>query len=283
MVTSKKLQDDYFKRVGRNVVEYKRIEKLLKIILPILEIFANHENLNSSKFKLATLGHLINQFIEKIEVKVELLECEEQDNINTLSSLEKSVYDDFRELVQARNQLIHCSDSLPNTEEEYQIQIKELDYYYDKASTFSTSLINYMLVISAIVNSLCEYKDSKIYTTYLILKENLPGDTVFIDFVNPWETTWFKTQIIEYVLMAEKKFRNPYGWTSLSHAGNFIRQSDKNITPRRYGLSKLKDVLIISGLFNFYSVNNQLFYKSKYCCITWKSERKLEQCTIHIK
>ncbi|OKH19972.1 OST-HTH/LOTUS domain-containing protein [[Limnothrix rosea] IAM M-220] len=285
MADLKKLQEDYFKRVGRNVVEYKYIEKLLKVLLPISEAFANCGKSNPSKFELATLGHLINKLIEYLETNADFLEVEGHDDFNTLESLKELFYDDFRKLVQARNNLVHYSGSLPCSEEKYQVQIKELDINYDNIFSFKSNLVRMIFVHNALINSFLGYEDSKAYATYLILKESLPENTVFIDFVNPWQTTWYKTKIIEYTLIAEKKFKNQYGWTSLSHAGNFIRQSDKNITPRRYGLSKLKDVLEASGLFDFYFIENkkQLFYKSTYSCVNWAFERNLEEYTVHVK
>ena len=74
-------------------------------------------------------------------------------------------------------------------------------------------------------------------------------DTEIINGGDPSKTVWETTRIVQLLKLAEHETEPLDGMTLLSRAGQFIRKSAPEFSPRRYGLKRLTDVLLASGLF----------------------------------
>jgi hypothetical protein len=77
----------------------------------------------------------------------------------------------------------------------------------------------------------------------------LPSETEYINLDEPSDTIWKNTQIVKLLRLAELKTEKINDMTSLSLAGQFIKNQSPECTPKKYGIKTLKGILKASGLF----------------------------------
>lgn len=118
---------------------------------------------------------------------------------------------------------------------------------------------------------------------YRLMRTYVLSFTEWINLADPADTDWPNTRIVKLLRLAE--IRTPWvdAWitpsegdtpkptklTLLSRAGKFVKSEDKACTPKAYGLKTLKEVLVISGVFDVWEAEVSerqgavLAYKSK--------------------
>ena len=92
----------------------------------------------------------------------------------------------------------------------------------------------------------------------------LPKSVEVIDRANPTQSAWASTRIVTLLRMAELHTEPSDGMTLLSQAGRFIVERDPTMDRKGiYGLSSLKEILLISGLFDIKVDGDSVWYRSK--------------------
>jgi hypothetical protein len=92
----------------------------------------------------------------------------------------------------------------------------------------------------------------------------LPKSVEVVDRANPTQSAWASTRIVTLLRNAELHAEPIDGMTLLSRAGQFIAEHDATLNLKGiYGLRTLKEILLISGLFDIKVDGDTVWYRSK--------------------
>jgi hypothetical protein len=183
-----------------------------------------------------TLGTAIEKFRESVETdQPELLAKE------------------LNRVLDARNQLVHHFLELPGVDFMTLDGVRAAIRYLDEQFHSVQSL--YEIVRSQCAASLLgilnspDYENSDVAQHRAALLKVVGPDVEVINASDPSKTVWETTRIVQLLKLAEHETESFDGMTLLARAGNFIRQSAPGLSPKTYGLERLTDVLLASGLF----------------------------------
>lgn len=230
------------RKLGRNLLRFQEIEFSLKFMMPYIHPTAHANGLDSFKAmreELADkpLGMVIERFRESVWTDAPDILFQELDRV-----------------LAARNELVHHFFQLPGidflTLEGVRKAIHYLDEQFRSVETLhgivrsqSAAVLLGILKSSGNQNSdISQHRDA-------LLKAVGP-DAEIINDSDPTKTVWETTRIVQLLRLAETETEPFEGMTLLARAGSFIRRSAPDLSPRLYGLKRLTDVLLASGLFD---------------------------------
>lgn len=229
------------RKVGRNLMRFQEIELHIKFMMPYIHPDARANGLDSFKAMREhlldkPLGAAIEKFKESIETNKPELLAEE-----------------LSRALDARNQLVHHFLELPGvdfmTPDGVRAAIRYLDeqfqsvqpLYEDVRSQFAAVLLAIQASPGHGMSDLAEHRGT--------LLDLVGANTEIINVADPRRTVWETTRIVELLRLAERETQPFEGMTLLARAGTLIRQRDPDLSPKAYGLKRLTDVLLTSGLF----------------------------------
>ena len=248
--------DEIHRRIGRNLLRYQGIEECLRLLLPYVHPDASAKGADAMRtyqqqnVASKSLYPLIQQF------RAAVAGIPEPSN-DTLQQLKKS-----------RNDLVHEIYSNPRFDllspSGASDLLTYLDEQYSKAEEWAEifrvqSLVLLLILIesrSSIAAEFGAHRDKLI--------AQLPKSVEVIDRANPAQSAWASTRIVTLLRMAELHAKPIDGMTLLSQAGRFIAERESTLDLKDiYGLKTLKEILLISGLFDVKVDGDTVWYGSK--------------------
>ncbi|WP_024973824.1 hypothetical protein [Ralstonia pickettii] len=227
-------------RVGRNILMFQQVESTLKFLLPFMHpngsargdaAFASFRQ----KVKGQTLGKLAEAFLESVKADTDTLE------------------QDVKRMVEQRNQLVHHFNEMPGvsllTEAGCRTAIQVLDDQHEETVPLQTMVQGLAATALSILAKEHFAEDADLATLIATLKEYIPVNFEYIDLDDPRETDWGSTRIVQALRLAEAQTEPVNGMTSLASAGRYLRSLDADLVPQTYGVSRLKRILQLSGVF----------------------------------
>ncbi|WP_116345196.1 hypothetical protein [Cupriavidus taiwanensis] len=224
-------------RLGRNILLFQQIESGLKFMLPFMHPKGSASGDGAfAKFRDMTKGQTLGQLV---------------DNFQELMRTDADALKQYlKRMVEQRNQLVHHFHEMPGvslgTVAGCRAALQVLDEQHREAEPFLDML--HALGVSLAASMAKDYPE--LATVYMALKQQLPAHVEYIDLSDPCETNWPTTRIVRALQEAESQTEPVNGMTSLTLAGVFLRSLDAELTPQAYGVSKLKRILILSGVFD---------------------------------
>jgi hypothetical protein len=248
--------DEIHRRVGRNLLRYQGIEECLRLILPYVHPDASAKGADAMRsyqqqnVASKSLLPLIQQFRTAV------------------ADMPESWDDTLQQLQKARNELVHeihrnprfdllspsgASDLLAYLDEQYKRAEEWAEIFRVQSLVLLLMLMDSQPAIAAEFGA---------YREKLIAQ--LPKSVEVVDVGNPTQTAWASTRIVTLLRMAELHTEPVDGMTLLSRADRFIveREPATNLKST-YGLKTLKEIILISGLFDVMMDGNTVRYRSK--------------------
>lgn len=252
----KEIIDEIHRRIGRNLLRYQGIEECLRLLLPYIHPDASAKGADAMRsyqqqnVASKSLSPLVQQFRAAV------------------AGIPEPSKDTLHQLQTARNELVHeiyrnprfdllspsgASDLLAYLDEQYS-QAEEW------AEIFRVqSLVVLLILIDSQPSIAAEFG-----TNREKLIAQLPKSVEVIDRANPTQSAWASTRIVTLLRMAELHAEPIDGMTLLSRAGQFIAEGDATLDLKGvYGLKTLKEILLISGLFDVKVDGDTVWYRSK--------------------
>ena len=239
--------DEIYRKIGRNLMLFQRVEGLLKYILVFSNVAGNVSQLNDIKERRVndihkkSMGTLVNDHLNTEST------CKKQtpDDIDSLIfsfelELSQSYYerkkDELKSLVNERNDLVHHS---------------YLNYDLDSFEScqgISRQLDEQEKRIKEEINSLREIA-KHIENFKKSLKESLESGS----FIQEIKIGWLSNSLLVLLLrdLANQLARKD-GWTSLHKAVDLIYKTnpdEKRILEKKYGYKSFKELMLESEIF----------------------------------
>lgn len=247
------LKNELFRRVGRNVFNFQKIELMLKFLVANGTISGPAKGLNEKRQALAdtlhkmTMGQMAGRFVDDILSD----SSDSKDEPEVISEpwisfkmrfvptdpLNTELNDGLRSVVEERNELVHHMLSRWNESslEDTKSILKELDEQRER-------LIPVFTQLASMVQDL--KKGQKAALEFLTSEEGRQAI----------ELSWLQqSPIVELLRECVKQLCRSDGWLPLTNAGQIIRQyepEEARQLKERYGYSTLKQVVIASQLFD---------------------------------
>lgn len=228
-------------RLGRNILLFQQIESGLKFVLPFVhpsgsargnEAYAGFRD----KARRQTLGQLAQSLQDSTST-----------DSNTLGQY-------LERMVEQRNQLVHHFHEIPgvslSTEAGCRVAIQVLDDQHREAQLLQALLHAMALSLGTVLMKGAPEADEELAKACAALKQQLPATVEYVDLADPRETHWSTTRIVRALQEAESRTEPVNGMTSLSRAGDFLRSLDADLNSQAYGVSQLKRILMLSGVFD---------------------------------
>lgn len=254
-------QDRVSQKMGRCVIRLQLLESQLKQHLPMQQLEGSLKTLpraiedRACKFAGMTLGGLVGEFTSKYlrpappEVEASCdepalpFEAEGTFHIAFTSYVSTQDHDritgQLRELVQLRNKLVHHFwDSfdlfgIPGCVAAAQY----LDEAYQTIILHGKAVADFLKGMAEVRRQFGEYLGSS--EAENLIDYGIPPDG---------KICWIDTPIV-HALNAALVLQGQDGWTSLADAVATIRTKDKELTPKRYGMSSWRHLLHETKLF----------------------------------
>ncbi|SEN73718.1 hypothetical protein SAMN05216404_106235 [Nitrosospira multiformis] len=248
----KELSDEVLRKIGRNVLLFQQIERLLKFVVTnhradgtTIDFVERHQK-RAGKIQARTMGELIKQYGGEVSHAGEL--TKEQKEVTqawmsytfTIASnndFMESQRSDLELMVRERNDLVHhfLPRWHPDSLEHMTAASAYLDQQYEKVLPMFEHL-------KSVAKSMQQAQET--LAAFLASNE---GERLL-------ELDWLQNSPLVALLreVATQKAR-PDGWTNLADAGRLARihESDEGAHMKeRYGHSTLKRLLIASELFD---------------------------------
>jgi hypothetical protein len=236
--------------VGRCVLIYQAIEKMLKQLLPLATI---EGSIRDSKFVRAkdspnvefqTLGVLVGALkaqLFKTDELEEESEAEFSTRVRFLLSPEdrQKCCDALDALVDERNKMVH--------------------HFYDQGIGW-TSASDLRSAIETTAGALARAREQRAFVANLVksLQSVIAEQAAFMDsdeFVSMFELAWLReTATVKVLQSALSESRHPEGWLPVATAGHRVHanptaEDELKNAQQRYGLKSLSDFVRASGLF----------------------------------
>ncbi|HVZ37306.1 MAG TPA: OST-HTH/LOTUS domain-containing protein [Polyangiaceae bacterium] len=248
--------DELHRRLGRNVLMFRRIEQTLRFLLPYLHPDGGAKGAEALRayaagIERSTLGPLVEEFKAR---------C---------GGTPEWSADKLTELVDARNELLHhfyrhdrfslltpngLADALVCLDEQH-VAAQE----WHEVLRVQSLLLLLVLVDTneAVAAQFGEHRER--------LLAQLPASVEVVDLADPRGTVWASTRIVKLLRLAERHTERVDGMTLLANAGRYINEVAPDIAPRDYGLRRLRQVLVESQLFDVRGGENggEVRYRSK--------------------
>jgi hypothetical protein len=252
----KETVDEIHRRIGRNLLRYQGIEESLRLILPYIHPDASAKGADAMRsyqqqnVASKSLSPLIQQFRAAV------------------AGIPEPSNDTLQQLQKARNELVHEIHRNPRFDllspSGASDLLAYLDEQYSQAEEWAEifrvqSLVLLLILIESQPSLAAEFGA---YREKLIAQ--LPKSVEVVDRANPAQSAWASTRIVTLLRMAEMHAGSIDGMTLLSHAGQFIAERDPTMNHKGiYGLRSLKEILLISGLFDVKVDGDTIWYRSK--------------------
>jgi hypothetical protein len=245
-----KLTGQLCAQVGRSVLIYQAIEKMLKQLLPLATI---EGSIRDSKFVRAkdspnvefqTLGVLIGALkaqVLKTDELGEESEAEFSTRVRVLLSPEdrQKCCDALDALVDERNKMVH--------------------HFYDQGISW-TSASDLRSAIETTAGALARAREQRAFVANLVksLQSVIAEQAAFMEsdeFVSMFELAWLReTATVKVLQSALSESRHPEGWLPVATAGHRVHanptaEDELKNAQQRYGLKSLSDFVRASGLF----------------------------------
>jgi hypothetical protein len=248
--------DEIHRRIGRNLVRYQGIEECLRFILPYVHPDASAKgayamrNYQQRNVASKSLSPLIQQFRTAV------------------AEMPESWDDTLQQLQKARNELVHAIHRNPQFDllspSGASDLLAYLDEEYQRAEEWSRIFRVQSLVLLLILMESQPSVAAEFGAHREQLIAQLPKSVEVVDVANPSQTAWASTRIVTLLRVAEVHTETVDGMTLLSRAGRFIVEREPAMNLKStYGLKTLKEILLISGLFDVMVDGNIVRYRSK--------------------
>lgn len=247
------LTSELFRRVGRNLFNFQKVEQMLKFLVvhgningPASELKDLQKALSDSLLKL-TMGKMAGRFVD--DILSDAGEVEDQEKVisepwfsmkigfEPIEPLSTELQDGLRSVVEERNYLVHHmlgrwdSNSLESTEE----ILLRLDEQRER-------LIPVYRELAGMVKALSDHR--KATADFLSSEEGKRA----------LELSWLQqSPLVRLLCECADQLCRSDGWLPLAKAGQVIWQRDPDDASRlkeRYGHATLKQLLIGSQLFD---------------------------------
>ncbi len=242
------MKDDVLRKIGRNVVLFQQIEKMLKLLVSLhhnegtMDTFAEQQQKRSEKIHVQTMGQLAEQYKNGILSDAEI-PSKEHDNFETeyVSFTFKTTgnpefYESQRSnleiLVSERNALIHhfLPKWIPDSDE----AMSDAALYLDQQREKVMPMFDHLKTSIKALQSMDTFFNSEEYGQL-------------------FELTWLQGSPLISLLSEEAaNLARPDGWVNLADAGQIAKSREFDEVKHmkeRYGHSQLKHLLIASELF----------------------------------
>jgi hypothetical protein len=265
--------DEVLKKIGRNVMLFQQLERLLKYLVATGSIsgyaseFMSQVEKRAATISKQTMGQLIGQYIEisnpeTREVFEEPKDLRQEQFIWVKFGFGDSTYYDIKKkalakLVDDRNELIHhlLSQFDPNSIESCLQIEKKLDVQRDE-------------IVRQIDNVKMEIAGSQKAAKLLVSFLNSPAGRDALERIETFSKRKFLLRQLTDI--AEQTTR-PDGWTPIDRAGHLIKQrvSEETASLKEYfGYKSLKAFILETKIFDVYeeSTNNgniRILYRKK--------------------
>lgn len=257
MTASKKETiDEIHRRIGRNLLRYQGIEVCLRLLLPYIHPDGSAKGADAvrSYQQQDVASKSLSPLIQKFRTAV--------------AEMPESWGDTLQQLRKARNELVHEIHSNPRFDllspSGASDLLAYLDEQYSQAEEWAEifrvqSLVLLLILIESQPSIAAEFGANR---EKLIAR--LPKSVEVIDRANPAQSAWASTRIVTLLRMAELHAKPIDGMTLLSQAGRFIAERESSLDLKDiYGLKTLKEILLISGLFDVRVDGDTVWYRSK--------------------
>lgn len=261
------LKNELFRRVGRNVFNFQKIELMLKFLVANGTISGPAKGLNEKRQALAdtlhkmTMGQMAGRFVDDILSD----SSDSKDEPEVISEpwisfkmrfvptdpLNTELNDGLRSVVEERNELVHHMLSRWNESslEDTKSILKELDEQRER-------LIPVFTQLASMVQDL--KKGQKAALEFLTSEEGRQAI----------ELSWLQqSPIVELLKECVKQLCRADGWLPLTTGGQIIRQyepEEARQLKERYGYSTLKQVVIASQLFDVQDEPTEKGFRTVY-------------------
>jgi len=262
-----KIHDEVLRKIGRNLLNFQKIEFILKKIITISHISGHASNLQqnherrASKINNQMMGNLVGQFFEETlsnsnNLPNPITELNEPHisisfNLNVDENFYEIKKKELKALVDDRNDLIH--HLLPKLDTTSIQSCLEVEQYLDDQRERLIPQYDYLQSIIKIIadqiNILSSEEVRKQFELSILQKSDLVS----------------RLQEIAFQQCRED------GWTSMNHAGHYLRKNLPDAIEQlesKYGHKTLKRVMLASELFDFFeeptkSGGQRLLYRTK--------------------
>lgn len=261
------LTDEALKRIGRNLVNFQKIERMLKFLIangkingPIKELTALHEK-RHSETRRTTMGLLAGRFVDEIltdagDLDNEVAEITEpwfRHKIRFEQDPQESeqLRDGLRSLVEQRNELVHHlfpawdTDSIQAARELIQRldeQREQLIPVFDRLRGMCASLSEGMKGLSEFFES----REGKLTLEHLWLCQS---------------------PVVEVLTHCAEHSSRPDGWAPLATAGRFLWQTQPEHAAslkRMYGYSSLKQLALATEMFDIWDEPTEKGFRTMF-------------------
>jgi hypothetical protein len=248
-----KARDEVFRKIGRNLLNFQKIEQMLKYLIAngrmsgnMSEIIENQEQ-RSASINKHTMGQLVGQFMDNTYQGLEesnhtLVENEPHISfsfmIRTSSDFYESKSQALKTLVDGRNELIHhlLSHYTLNSIESY----LELEQHLDEQRERIVSEYEYLKSVIE------KFEEVRILTADCLNSDEFKEKFSLLLLQNSQLTACLHN-------FAQENARSD-GWALLSSAANFIRQhlpQELTDLEKNHGHKKLKSFMLATEFFDF--------------------------------
>lgn len=245
-----KIRDEVCRKIGRNLLNFQKIELMLKQIITNSRISGSINDLHENhKERAATvqnkmMGRLVGQLTKNIlqnsESHPQLETNPTEPHINIFFKLEMDVesYErkkqELKSLVEDRNDLIH--HLLPRFNPDSIESCLEIEKYLDKQQEKLIPEFNYLKSIIQTMKECVEQITSEEYSKAIEL------------------SVLQQSPVISTLSEFGVRQCRADGWALMNHAGNYLRTTlPEEILQfeRKYGYKTLKQAMLASDLFDF--------------------------------
>jgi len=250
----KPTQDEVLRRVGRNLLVFQQIERLLKFLLSNHNSggtpadFKERQRKHADTINKTMLGHLVDRYGTEVlqDAGVEVPEEESPADWVTFSfrisadaKFVEAMRQDLKLMTDQRNELVHgfLPRWQPGSQEKLEETLAYLDVQRDKVRPMHEHLLTTANHIRDSPKMLVEFMASEEYQ-----KQS--------------ELMWLQASPLVALLRdAANKIRREDGWAYLARAGDLanmkLAEEVKNLK-ERYGFKTLKKLLVGSGMFDVF-------------------------------
>jgi hypothetical protein len=251
---AEKLKDEVYLKIGRNIVEFQKMELLLKHIATHSDIsgysseLKSNQEIKNQKIQKQTMGHLVKQYLEKIlsgreeipELPNELKEPHLSLSIRIKpdENLYQKIKKDMESIVSERNELVHHLFAKFSSEADPVKKRSAIIDYLDKQNDVIREKIEALKGIAKTID------DLRKKTAEWLLSED--GEKFFNQFLDRGRP------LISLLKKIEKEKSRNDGWIPLHTAGSIIgTEAPEELANMRklYGHKKLKTFILSTGLF----------------------------------
>ena len=268
------LRDELFRRVGRNLLNFQRIEGMLKLLVvncslsgPIKELASikeSHANKVSQSTMGTLAGRLLNEFLADIGDSDAAFNSEEDLAVTEIwvstkvtiemdAASRASLGDDIRALVEERNQLVHNFYSRWDgaTVESTRTALDHLEAQRERLTPAFEHLRDITRNTAEVMKAHADFLSSP-------------------DGEKTLEHLWLcNSPIVRSLIECSMRTGRPDGWLALATAGHILKRDlpeDVAAMRERYGYSKLRKLVEATDMFDVWDQPTPGGFRSVYRC-----------------